>query len=62
MRKRKVINYPSLEPTKITLQQSRLNEGKNTNSYYRVILQGIISKNGDFLRRNLKSKDFMHLQ
>jgi hypothetical protein len=57
MRKLKEINNPSLEPTKITLQQIGLNEGKNTNTYCRVILQEIKGKSGDFLQRNLKSND-----
>jgi hypothetical protein len=54
MRRLKEISIPASTPTKITLQQIGVNEGKNLDSYCRVILQESIGKNGDFLPRSLK--------
>lgn len=49
--------YPTLTPTKITLQQLGVNEGKNLDKYCRVIFQENRGNKGDFLPRNLKFSD-----
>ena len=61
LRRLKEISLPNSTPTKVTLQQIGVNEGKNLDTYCRVILQESLGKNGDFLPRNLEIKDLTEL-